>query len=201
LHGDAKTLASRRKVFEEIIRTVKRHYGLVPFEWSYGYADYLFNRSARDLFTPKRASVLAFAASLVLGLWLNLGRPSYWGRNVKKAGRLALRGLRLPPQFRRPLERWLDFATACPQRWRCPSDGLHRSGRHQMPGRRPLHLTVLVDGVSAGEHVLRREDVHRPCYRAGGERTVTLEIVADRRFCPIYRGRGMGGRYRVSSTR
>jgi hypothetical protein len=57
-----------------------------------------------------------------------------------------------------------------------------------------LHLTVFVDGVSAGEHVLRARGpftVHVPIARAG-ERTVTLEIVADRTFCPIYRGRRDG---------
>jgi glycosyltransferase involved in cell wall biosynthesis len=196
LHGGAKTLASRRKVFKEIIRTVKRHYGLVPFEWSYGYADYLFNRSARDLFAPKRASILAFAASLVLGLWLNLGRPSYWGKNMKKAGRLALRGLRLPTAHfdGRWSDGWISrrYVTqlAVPVRTGC----IEVRGRHQMPGRRPLHLTVFVDGVSAGEHVLRARGpftLHVPIARAG-ERTVTLEIVANRTFCPIYRGRRDG---------
>jgi glycosyltransferase involved in cell wall biosynthesis len=196
LHADAKTLASRRKVFEEIIRTVKRHYGLVPFEWTYGYADYLFNRSARDLFTPKRASVLAFAASLVLGLWLNLGRPSYWVRYMKKAWRQALRGLRVPTAHF--ADRWSDgwisrrYVTrlAVSVETRC----IEVRGRHQMPGRRPLHLTMFVDGVPAGEHVLRARGpfiVHVPIVRAG-ERTVALEIVADRTFHPIYRGRRDG---------
>jgi len=196
LHADAKTLASRRKVFEEIIRTVKRHYGIVPFEWSYGYADYLFNRSARDLFTPKRASVLAFAASLVLGLWLNLGRPSYWGKYMRKAWRQALRGLYVPTAHfaDRWSDGWISRRYVTRLAVSVQTGCIEVRGRHQMPGRRPLHLTVFVDGVPAGEHVLRARGpftIHVPIVRAG-ERTVALEIVADRTFHPIYRGRRDG---------
>ena len=73
-------------LLEEIIRTVKKHYGFVPYDWAYAYADYLFNRSVRDVFDAKQPSAFAFAATLAFGLWLNLGRPSYWGACMVPAG-------------------------------------------------------------------------------------------------------------------
>ena len=38
LHADAKTLAQRASVHEEILRTVHRHFGRVTSQWVYGYA-------------------------------------------------------------------------------------------------------------------------------------------------------------------
>src|SRR5262249_35666137 len=86
LHPSAKTFAARQHVFEEIIRTVRTHYGFVPYDWVYGYADYRFNRSARPVFEAKRPSPLAFAASLVLAIWLNRSRPAYWTKCLAPVG-------------------------------------------------------------------------------------------------------------------
>jgi glycosyltransferase involved in cell wall biosynthesis len=38
LHADAKTLAKRGSVHDEILRTVHRHFGRVTSQWVYGYA-------------------------------------------------------------------------------------------------------------------------------------------------------------------
>jgi glycosyltransferase involved in cell wall biosynthesis len=85
LHKDAKTLASRRRVFREIIGTVRRHYGFVPFEWGYAYADYMFNRSGSAMFSAHRVSTLALAASLPMTMWMNRRRPTYWPQCWRRA--------------------------------------------------------------------------------------------------------------------
>jgi glycosyltransferase involved in cell wall biosynthesis len=193
LHGSAKTLASRRAVFQEIIATVKRHYGVVPFEWAYEYADHLFNRSERRVFAPKRASLLAYGASLVLAMWLNRGRPSYWPRCARRAAK------RVPPiggllRARDSENRWSDgwiskrYVTSLV----APPGGttVMIRGRHLMPGRRPLMLSVLVNGASLGTHVLSTRGpftIHVPCSNTAGG-PLHLEIVAHRTFRPVFRG-------------
>jgi len=91
LHTSGKTLGRRRHVFTEIIRTVKRHYGFVPFSWVYGYMDFVFNRSERVVFEAKRKSALAFGAALLYGTWINRSTPGVWKPYLRVAARRALR--------------------------------------------------------------------------------------------------------------
>ena len=192
LHDRAKTLASRRAVIEEIMATVKRHYGVVPFEWVHEYADHRFNRSEREIFAAKRPSMLAFGASLVLALWFNRERPAYWPQCVRQATKRLL-PLVLPPayDFR---DRWADgWISKCyvtnvvaePDR-----RDLVIRGRHEMPGRRPLMLSVFANGASLGTHVLSDPGpftIHATC-PATDDGCLRLEIIADRTFRPMYRG-------------
>ena len=192
LHDRTKTLGSRRAVIEEILATVKRHYGVVPFEWVYEYADHLFNRSQREIFAAKHPSPLAFGASLVLALWLNRGRPTYWPHCARQAAKRLL-PLGSPPtyDFR---DRWADgwiskrYVTNVAAPPDCGALVIH--GRHEMPGRRPLTLSIFVNGVSLGTHVLSDPGpftLHAPC-PATDDGGLRLEIIADRTFRPMYRG-------------
>lgn len=47
LHADAKTLAQRGPVHEEILRTVHLHFGRVTSQWVYGYANAVLDGSPR----------------------------------------------------------------------------------------------------------------------------------------------------------
>jgi glycosyltransferase involved in cell wall biosynthesis len=193
LHDSAKTLASRRSVFEEIIATVKRHYGVVPFEWAYAYADHLFNRSERQVFTPKRSSLVASGASILVAFWLNRDRPSYWPQCARRAARL------LPPldglvRARDRSDRWSDgwISQRYVTTFVAPPGGrtVLIRGRHLMPGRRPLTLSLSVNGASIGTHMLSVRGpftIHAPCPTTDGGR-LHLEIVAHRTFRPILRG-------------
>jgi len=192
LHDSAKTLASRRGVIEEIMATVKRHYRVVPFEWVYEYADHRFNRSEREVFAAKRPSVLAFAASLVMTLWLNRDRPAYWPQCMRHAAKRVLPlGLPRAYDFR---DRWADgwiskrYVTNVP----AAADGraVVIRGRHEMPGRRPLTLSIFANGVSLGAHVLSDPGpftIHAACPPTD-DGVLRLEIIADRTFRPMYRG-------------
>jgi glycosyltransferase involved in cell wall biosynthesis len=48
LHAEAKTLDQRGPFHAEILRTVHRHFGLVPTQWVYGYAHAVLHGRRRD---------------------------------------------------------------------------------------------------------------------------------------------------------
>lgn len=70
MHMDNKTLSSRRKVYQEIIGTVKREYQYVPYEWVNGYACYLLDRKDQ-YFDRSKPTPLSYALSLGLGAYHN----------------------------------------------------------------------------------------------------------------------------------
>ncbi len=70
MHLDNKTLSSRRKVYQEIIGSVKREYGYVPYEWLNGYACYLLDRKDQ-YFDRSTQSLRSYALSLALGAYHN----------------------------------------------------------------------------------------------------------------------------------
>lgn len=78
MHRANKTLGSRRQVFQENIRILRRHYRYVPVKWVYGYLSYL--RDGRDqFFEPLRRSPLVYLASLPAGSYFNAGSLwRYW---------------------------------------------------------------------------------------------------------------------------
>jgi glycosyltransferase involved in cell wall biosynthesis len=192
LHETGKTLASRRAVIEEIMATVKRHYGLVPFEWVYEYADHRFNRAEREVFAAKRPSPFAFAASLVLTVWFNRHRPAYWPQVARQAAKRVLPlGLPRAYDFR---DRWADGWISKRYVTNVAAAPAGRAvvirGRHEMPGRRPLTLSIFANGVSLGTHVLSDPGpftIHAAC-PSTDDGTLRLEIIADRIFRPMYRG-------------
>lgn len=191
LHKDAKTLASRGKVFREIIGTVRRHYGFVPFEWAYGYADHLFNRSARDLFSAQQPSALALTAGVVLAMWLNRRRPGYWPQCLRKATTSVLGKVSFNRGFEgRWGDGWVSRRYVCDLTVAPAATRIAIRGRHEMPGRSPLMLAVFVDHVSTGAHVFHRKGPFAIEVPLTGTRrpTVRLEIEANRAFRPLYRG-------------
>jgi glycosyltransferase involved in cell wall biosynthesis len=72
MHAANKSLGSKKAVFEETFRVLRRHYGYVPFSWVYSYLCYLSD--GRDqFFEPLQPSLLRYALSLPRGLGLNPG--------------------------------------------------------------------------------------------------------------------------------
>ena len=76
MHSSNKTLSCRRQSLEEIMTVVRRHFGVVPFNWVYGAEesasgsyDGFFRRS------PLRASLLG--KSVGRWLWMNRTSPAY----------------------------------------------------------------------------------------------------------------------------
>jgi glycosyltransferase involved in cell wall biosynthesis len=74
MHHASKTLARRRDVYREVLSILRRHFGYVPYTWTYAYASWLLDRKDQffDLPRPSRTAVLL---SLVLGIGLNVRSP------------------------------------------------------------------------------------------------------------------------------
>jgi hypothetical protein len=70
MHGSNKTLSRRRDVYREVITILRRHFGYVPYTWSYAYANWLLERGDQ-FFTPAARPRLSVLFSLVVGVWLN----------------------------------------------------------------------------------------------------------------------------------
>ncbi len=70
MHMDNKTLSSRRKVYQEIISTVKTQYGYVPYEWINGYSCYLLDRKDQ-YFDRSKPTLRSYGLSLLLGAYHN----------------------------------------------------------------------------------------------------------------------------------
>jgi len=86
MHMDNKTLANRRRVYQEIIGTVKREYSYVPYEWINGYACYLLDRKDQ-YFDRSKPSLRSYALSLALGAYHNPNNlQRYWGEWRRMTG-------------------------------------------------------------------------------------------------------------------
>jgi glycosyltransferase involved in cell wall biosynthesis len=90
MHKGNISLGQRRRIFEENIALLRRHYGYVPVNWVYGYLS--FRRNGRDqFFQPLRHSPLTYALSLPVGTCYNRRRIwKYWGEwaNRIKPGKM-----------------------------------------------------------------------------------------------------------------
>jgi len=86
MYPENKTLGLRRSAYREIVGTVRKHYGFVPYSWSHGYASYLWYRN--DQFhDPRRASAPVFALALLAMAWYNRYNPRYlWNWIVSSRG-------------------------------------------------------------------------------------------------------------------
>jgi glycosyltransferase involved in cell wall biosynthesis len=211
LHGSTKTLGRRGQVFNEIIRTVRRHYGFVPFAWAYGSMDFLLNRSEREVFEAKRRSLAACGAGVLYGLWLNRSQPSYWKSYLRQVAYPLIRPAVLKVRTLRLVRRFvLEPAGRVPDRvvfeGRWPDGWISRRyltevrsapgvrtltvrGRHEIPGWRPLRLTLRLNAVTTKDFVLRQRGPFSLTVTIPDQPAATiLEIEANRTFCPLYRG-------------
>lgn len=71
-----KTLRSRRAVYREIIATVRRRRGYVPYEWWAGYAAQLLEPNADQFFTVPRGTSRTALLALLIGLGINPRKPA-----------------------------------------------------------------------------------------------------------------------------
>jgi glycosyltransferase involved in cell wall biosynthesis len=86
MHMDNKTLSSRRKVYQEIIGTVRREYGYVPYEWINGYACYLLDKKDQ-YFDRSKPTLSSYALSLALGCYHNPHNlQRYWAEWRRMTG-------------------------------------------------------------------------------------------------------------------
>jgi glycosyltransferase involved in cell wall biosynthesis len=74
LHRGSATIYDRRRVFDNSMALLKRHYGYIPLPWIVDYT--AFRLDGRDqFFEPLQLSVWKYLASLPVGLWHNPRAP------------------------------------------------------------------------------------------------------------------------------
>ncbi len=77
MYRDNKTISRRSEVYREIFRTVKRHYGRLPFSWALGRAHHVWDHGD-PFFNVRR---LTWVTYLIAGYFLvrhNIARPRTW---------------------------------------------------------------------------------------------------------------------------
>lgn len=192
LHKDAKTLARRRHVYLEILSTVRRHYGHVPYQWVFGYASYLFDRSRDQVFETRPFTGPAFLAAIVLGVAGNRRRLSHVSRFLADAAGHARQHLGLggTPFEGRWSDGWISRRYVTTIALAPGADHFVIRGRHHMPQAPPLRLEIRVNNRLAAEEFLREPgsfEIKVPApHRRGG--TLLVAIDADRGFRPVWRG-------------
>ena len=67
MHGASKTIRERRRMFEEVCRMLRQHYGYVPFTWIHAYAGYLVDQKDQ-FFEASVGSPRRSLLTLTLGL-------------------------------------------------------------------------------------------------------------------------------------
>ena len=138
MHMDNKTLANRRRVFQEVLGAVKTHYGYVPQEWVHGYACYLLDRKDQ-FFDRSKPSIPSHLLSLVLGMWHNPRQiRRYWAEWKRNAG--------ISQSFTgRWDDGWISRSYVSELRVGADHDLLRLSGQHNAPIVN-LTLRILLQG-------------------------------------------------------
>jgi glycosyltransferase involved in cell wall biosynthesis len=150
MHADNKTLGQRADLYAESVEVVRRHFGYVPMTWLEQYARHLVD-GVDQFYEDSIASRRSRARALLLGLRLNRRQPLRFWRDWQADGRSELFG-----------DGWMSkaYTTRCD----VPADVTRMvvAGRHHALVRRPLLLSVTVDGHPVGRIVARhRGDFER----------------------------------------
>ena len=183
MHLDNKTLSSRRKVYQEIIGTVKREYGYVPYEWINGYACFLLDNKDQ-YFDRSKPTLTSYALSLALGAYHNphsLQRYfAEWRRMTGFGGQFTGRWEDGWISRRYESELTVDAASEC----------LHITGKHFAPIEN-LQLRVRLDGRKLDERRLAAPgpfafDLPLPDDLRGKQCRLLIE--ADRTWRPMENG-------------
>lgn len=169
MHRDNKTLGQRKQLYRESIAIAKRHFGYVPMTWLEQYARRLVD-GVDQFYEHSAPSRRSRGVALALGLRHNPGRPLRFWRDWQSDG--------LTEPF---ADGWMS--KSCALRVDVPegSSRLVVAGRHHAEVRRPLVLSVSVDGERVGRIAMRhngaferRFDVPASCR----DRECAVEIVS-----------------------
>jgi hypothetical protein len=72
MHAANKSMSRRADVYRDIFATLRENRGYVPYQWCYGFADYVVDRKDQFL-EPTKPSTLKVLLSLAIALWQNPG--------------------------------------------------------------------------------------------------------------------------------
>ena len=177
MYMDNKTLANRRRVYQEILSSVKTHYGYVPFQWVNGYACYLLDRKDQ-FFDRSTPTLLSHGLGLALGSYYNHGNVGRYLNEWRKSTGV----------FGSFDGRWDDgWISKCYRRPITVSKSatqLRITGKHNAPIR--LQLTIKLDGA-----LLKQTPIQPGPFELSADfpdsargRRCQLEIAANRTWRP-----------------
>lgn len=144
MHADNKTLGQRGKLYGEAVEVVRRHYGYVPMSWLEPYARHLVDGTDQfyeDSIPSRRSRALALA----LGLRHNPRHPRRFWDDWQADGRTQCFG-----------DGWMSKVHSSRHDVPAGARTLTLAGRHYAKVRRPLLLTVSVDGRRLGRALVHR---------------------------------------------
>lgn len=143
MHADNKTLGQRGALYRESISVVKRHFGYVPMNWLEQYARHRVDH-VDQFYEHSLPSRRSRAFALALGMRLNLRQPRRFWRDWQADGRNELFD-----------DGWMSKSYCRPHSVPADATRLVLAGHHHALVRRPLFLTVAVDGRRIGRVVVR----------------------------------------------
>ena len=143
MYAENKTSARRAEIFKEAFSSVKKHYGYIPLQWTYGYADYLCKGTRGWRF--RLLSLMMFYAK-------NITNPKYTIKTtVKIAYKIFHRSKKAAPFDGKYLDKWLSkqYNTNVICREDCIA--IRIMGQHVWPMDEDLKIDIFVDGVPMGD--------------------------------------------------
>ena len=184
MYKDNKTLANRRRVYQEILGSVRTHYGYVPFEWVNGYACYLLDRKDQ-FFDRSKPSLLSHGVSFLLGSYYNPRQlQRYFADWGKGSGLIASYEGRWE-------DGWISKRYLKAMAVGVAGERIHIQGKNVAPHRRALKLTIKLDGEIVNQTALATQGpfaIEIPCPQQFQGKWCQLAIEADRIWSPKVNG-------------
>jgi hypothetical protein len=140
MYPENKTSARRHEVYKEVSSTVKKHYGYLPFQWVYGYADFLSKgkRGLRFLLT-----------AICLFFMYNITNPLYFAKFITK--HLYRRIIQFVPAAHfigKYQDNWVSKQYVYDYIVRNVATMIEVKGQHLWPMDIPLQINVSIDSIS-----------------------------------------------------
>jgi hypothetical protein len=179
-----KTIRMRGRVYAEIIKVVKAHYGFVPYDWVYGYASYIIDGKDQILETS-RATTIKQAAALIGGAYVNWRQMArFWNEwRVRSGIGGRFTGRWDDGWISKVYRHDLDTANDCEQ--------IVISGRHLLPFDGGLSLKIRLNGTVLRETALQTAGPFKVVLQCPPEargRLNRLILECDKSLRPIKNG-------------
>jgi glycosyltransferase involved in cell wall biosynthesis len=143
MHPDNKSLGERGGLYRESMAAARRHFGYVPMTWLEHYARHRVDR-VDQFYAHSEPSRRSRAFALAAGLRYNARQPRRFWRDWQADGRTEPFG-----------DGWMSKAYRAEHAAPAGATRLVVAGRHHAELRRPLLLSVSVDGRRVGRVVMR----------------------------------------------
>lgn len=186
MHADNKTLGERGGLYRESIAVVKHHFGYVPMGWLEQYARYRVDK-VDQFYEHSLPSRRSRGVALALGIKHNPSQPRRFWRDWQADGRDEIFS-----------DGWMSKSYRQPHPIPADAKGLVVVGRHHALVRRPLLLTVALDGHRIGRIIVRERGDFERSFAIDPEFRGRSHVVSIRSAWTWRPNRGGGDERRLS---